>query len=131
MAVHFENGFIAHFHCNWLSPVKVRKTLISGNKKMLVWDDLLSDEKIKVYNKGVNIQDRNGIHKLLVSYRSGDAYIPKVDHTEALKMEVDYFAQCIEKNEKPFNDGEAGLDVVRMLEAADLSLKNDFKKIKL
>jgi predicted dehydrogenase len=131
VAVHFENGFIAHFHCNWLSPVKVRKTLISGDKKMLVWDDMLSDEKIKVYNKGVDIPDKNGIHKLLVSYRSGDAYIPKVDHTEALKMEVEYFAQCIEKNEKPFNDGEAGLEVVRMLEAADLSLKSDFKRIKL
>ena len=132
VTVHFEdNGFIAHFHCNWLSPVKVRKTLISGDKKMLVWDDLSSDEKIKIYDKGVDIENSNGIHKLLVSYRSGDVHIPKVDNSEALKMEVDYFGECIEKNEKPFNDGEAGLEVVRILEAADLSLKNDFKKIPL
>ena len=131
VAVHFDNGFIAHFHCNWLSPVKIRKTLISGNKKMLVWDDLSSDEKVKIYDKGVKIENTEGIHKLLVSYRSGDMYVPKIENTEALKMEVDYFAECIEKSQKPFNDGEAGLQVVKMLEAADKSLKNDCKKIKL
>jgi len=131
VAVHFDNGFIAHFHCNWLSPVKIRKTLISGNKKMLVWDDLSSDEKVKIYDRGVNIENTEGIHNLLVSYRSGDVHVPKVDNIEALKMEIDYFADCIEKNQRPFNDGEAGLKVVRMLEAADKSLKNDCKKIKL
>ena len=131
VSVHVDNGFIAHFHCNCVSPVKVRKTLISGDKKMLVWDDLVSDEKIKIYDNGVNIDNKEGVHNLLVSYRSGDAYIPKVDHTEALKMEVDYFTRCIANNERPFNDGEAGLEVVRLLEAADTSLKNDFKKIKL
>jgi len=66
-----------------------------------------------------------------VSYRSGDMYVPKIDNTEALKLEVDYFAECIEKNQEPFNDGEAGLQVVKMLEAADRSLKNDCKKIRL
>jgi len=131
VAVHFDNGFIAHFHCNWLSPVKIRKTLISGDKKMLVWDDLSSDEKIKVYDRGVNIKNTEGIHNLLVSYRSGDMHVPKVDNTEALKLEVEYFAECIEKNQKPINDGEAGLNVVKMLEAADKSLKSDCKKIKL
>jgi predicted dehydrogenase len=131
VAVHFDNGFIAHFHCNWLSPVKIRKTLISGNKKMLVWDDLSSDEKVKVYDRGVNIKNTEGIHNLLVSYRSGDMHVPKVNNTEALKLEVEHFAECIEKNQKPINDGEAGLNVVRMLEAADKSLKNDCKKIRL
>jgi len=131
VAVHFDNGFIAHFHSNWLSPVKIRKTLISGSKKMLVWDDLSSDEKLKIYDKGVDIENNEGIHKLLVSYRSGDMYVPKIDNTEALKLEVDYFAECIEKNQEPFNDGEAGLQVVKMLEAADRSLKNDCKKIRL
>jgi len=126
-----ESGFIAHFHCNWLSPVKIRKTLISGDKKMLVWDDLSPDEKIKIYDKGVDIKDSTEVHNLLVSYRSGDVHIPKVDNTEALKLEVDYFAQCIEKDEKPFNDGQAGLEVVRILEAAEKSLKNEFKKIQL
>jgi len=131
VAVHFDNGFIAHFHCNWLSPVKIRKTLISGNKKMLVWDDLSSDEKVKVYDRGVNVENSEGIHNLLVSYRSGDMHVPKIDNTEALKLEVEYFVECIEKNKKPINDGEAGLCVVRMLEAADKSLKYDSKKIKL
>lgn len=130
IAVHFEdNGFMAHFHCNWLSPVKIRKTLISGDKKMLVWDDLSSDEKIKIYNKGVEIQNTVGIHNLLVSYRSGDITIPKVDGAEALELEVNYFAECVHHNNTPFNGGEAGLQVVRLLEAADRSLKNDGKKI--
>jgi predicted dehydrogenase len=131
VAVHFDNGFIAHFHCNWLSPVKIRKTLISGDKKMLVWDDLSSDEKVKVYDKGVKIKNTEGIHKLLVSYRSGDMHVPKVENTEALKLEAYYFAECLEKNQKSFNDGEAGLKAVRMLEAANKSLKNDCKKVKL
>ena len=96
-----------------------------------MWDDISSDEKVKIYDKGVRIKNTVGIHKLLVSYRSGDMYVPKVDNTEALKLEVDYFAECIENNHKPFNDGEAGLKVVKMLEAADKSLKNDGKKIKL
>ena len=98
---------------------------------MLVWDDLSSDEKVKVYDKGVKIKNTEGIHKLLVSYRSGDMHIPKVENTEALKLEADYFAECIGNKLKPFNDGEAGLQVVRMLEAADKSLKNDSKKVKL
>jgi predicted dehydrogenase len=131
VAVHFDSGFIAHFHCNWLSPVKVRRTLISGDKKMLVWDDVSADEKVKIYDKGVRIKNTEGIHKLLVSYRSGDMYVPKVENTEALKLEADYFVECIEKDQKPFNDGEAGLQVVKMLEAADKSLKNDYKKIRL
>jgi len=131
IAVHFGNSFIAHFHCNWLSPVKVRRTLVSGDKKMLIWDDLSSDEKVKIYDKGVEIKNTNGIHKLLVNYRSGDVHIPKVNNTEALKLEADYFVECIERNQKPFNDGEAGLMVVRMLEAADKSMKNDCQKVYL
>ena len=131
IAVQFDDGFIAHFHCNWLSPVKVRRTLISGDRKMLVWDDLSSDEKVKIYDKGVKIKNTEGIHKLLVSYRSGDVHVPHIDNTEALKLEVDYFVECLEKNQKPFNDGEAGLKVVKMLEAADRSLKNDNGKIEL
>ena len=132
VGIHFDDdGFIAHFHCNWLSPVKVRRTLISGDKKMLVWDDISSDEKIKIYDKGVDITNTNGIHKLLVSYRSGDVYVPHIDNTEALKLEADYFVECLENGHKPFNDGEAGLKVVKMLEAADKSLKNEGKKIRL
>lgn len=131
IAAHFDNGFIAHFHCNWLSPIKIRKTLISGDKKMLVWDDLESDEKIKIYDRGVEFTTAEGIHKLLVSYRSGDMYAPKVVNTEALKIEAQYFLDCLEQNREPFNNGEAGLKVVRMLEATDVSLKNGGGKVKV
>jgi predicted dehydrogenase len=131
IAAHFDNGFIGHFHCNWLSPVKIRKTLISGDKKMLVWDDLESDEKIKIYDRGVEFKNGDGIHKLLVSYRSGDMYAPKIPDAEALHLEAQYFLECLEKGIEPFNNGEAGLKVVRMLEATDKSLKNGGGKIKV
>jgi len=98
--------------------------LIGGEKKMVVWNDLEADEKIKVYDKGVEISNGQGVYDLLVSYRSGDMWSPKVDQTEALKLETKYFAQCIDKNETPFNDGISGLRVVRLLEAAALSLKD-------
>ena len=134
--VEFEgNAFIAHFHVNWLSPVKVRETLISGDKKMLVWDDLSPDEKVKIYDRGVDVKSANGgkdgIHDLLVSYRSGDVHIPKLEATEALKAEARYFVECVEKSADPFNDGHAGLDVVRLLEAADASLKSGGAKVEL
>jgi predicted dehydrogenase len=131
IAAHFDDGFIGHFHCNWLSPVKIRTTLISGDKKMLVWDDLESDEKIKIYDRGVEFKNGDGIDKLLVSYRSGDMSSPRIPNTEALQLEAQYFLECIEKNIEPFNNGEAGLKVVRMLEATDKSLKNGGEKIRL
>ena len=136
VAIEFEgNGFIAHFHINWLSPVKVRQTLISGDKKMLVWDDLSPDEKVKIYDRGVDIKSsngsKNGIHELLVSYRSGDVHIPKLEATEALKAEAQYFVACVEKNVEPFNNGKSGLEVVRLLEASDESIKNGGKRIEL
>jgi predicted dehydrogenase len=131
IAAHFDNGFIAHFHCNWLSPVKIRRTLISGDKKMLVWDDLAPDEKIKIYDRGVEFKNADGIHKLLVSYRSGDMYSPKISNKEALHLETEYFVECIENNAEPFNNGEAGLKVVKMLEAADKSLKRGGEKVRI
>jgi len=134
VCLHFKDSdFMAHFHVNWLSPVKIRSTLISGDRKMLVWDDLSSDEKVKIYDRGVAINGNgeNGVHKLLVSYRTGDVHIPKLDNAEALKAEVEYFVHCLEKNEEPFNNGQAGLQVVRLLEAADLSLKNGGQRIQL
>ena len=131
IAAHFDNGFIAHFHCNWLSPVKIRRTLISGDKKMLVWDDLESDEKIKIYDRGVEFTNTEGIHNLLVSYRSGDMYAPKIENKEALQLEAEYFADCIDSGKQPFNNGEAGLKVVKMLEAADKSMKKGGEKVKI
>jgi hypothetical protein len=90
---------------------------------MLVWNDLEADEKVKVYDKGVRIASREGVYELLVSYRSGDIWVPKIEQSEALKVELGYFLDCIENDETPFNDGVAGLRVVKMLEAAGESLK--------
>jgi len=114
-----------------LSPVKVRGTLIGGEKKMLAWNDLEADEKIKVYDKGVQVKNGVGVYDLLVSYRSGDMWAPRLAQTEALKMETEHFVRCILNNETPINDGSAGLRVVRMLEACDESLKKNGKMIKL
>jgi predicted dehydrogenase len=122
ITVYFPNNVIGHVNVNWLSPVKIRTTLIGGRDKMLVWNDLEADEKIKVYDKGVTVTSKEGLYDLLVSYRSGDIWAPKVDQTEALTAELAEFLRCIESGDKPFNDGEAGLRVVRMLEAADRSL---------
>lgn len=123
MTIYFPDNVIAHINVNWLSPVKIRTTLIGGEKKMLVWNDLEADEKIKVYDRGVNITGREGVYNALVSYRSGDMWSPKVEAAEALKEEMKYFVSCIERNERPFNDGLAGLRVVKMLEASEESLK--------
>jgi len=131
ITVFFDSNIIAHFNVNWLSPVKIRMTLIGGEKKMLVWNDLESDEKVKIYDRGVNIEDKEGIYELLVSYRSGDILIPVVEKTEALKLEAEYFIDCIENNKTPINDGYAGLNVVRILEASDHSIKNNGKIVKL
>ena len=123
ITIYFPHNTIAHINVNWLSPVKVRTTLIGGEKKMLVWNDLEADEKVKVYDKGVNMTSKEGVYKLLVSYRSGDMWAPKIEQTEALKIELDYFLACIESNQTPFNDGVAGLRVIKLLEAATESLK--------
>lgn len=122
ITVYFPGNVVAHINVNWLSPVKVRMTLIGGRAKMLVWNDLEADEKIKVYDRGVNVTSRQGVYDLLVSYRSGDVWAPKVDQTEALKAELGYFLDCIGTGATPVNDGQAGLRVVRMLEAADRSM---------
>jgi predicted dehydrogenase len=123
LTAYFPDNVIAHINVNWLSPVKVRTTLIGGEKRMLVWNDLEADEKIKVYDRGVKVDSREGLYDLLVSYRSGDMWAPKIENVEALKAELAYFVGCIENRQTPFNDGMAGLRVVKMLEAAEKSLK--------
>jgi predicted dehydrogenase len=122
MTLYFPEQVIAHINVNWLSPVKVRTTLIGGEKRMLVWNDLEADEKVKVYDKGVNITNREGVYELLVNYRSGDMWAPQLEQVEALRQELDYFVECISTGHEPFNDGCAGLRVVKMLEAASQSL---------
>ncbi len=124
ITVHFNNNMIAHFNVNWLSPVKVRTTLVGGEKKMLVWNDLEPDEKIKVYDKGVELTNGEGVYNLRVSYRSGDMYAPKIEQIEALKTESEHFLRCITNGEAPLNDGRAGLRVLKMLDACDRSLKD-------
>jgi predicted dehydrogenase len=131
VTVYFENNMIAHFNVNWLSPVKVRTTLIGGDKKMLMWNDLDNDEKIKIYDKGVDVTSRENVYDLLVSYRSGDVWVPKVPQTEALKLEAEYFVDCITNDKAPINDGLAGLRVVKMLEATNASIKDRGRLIDL
>ena len=95
MTLYFPNKVIAHINVNWLSPVKVRTTLIGGEKRMIVWNDLEADEKVKVYDKGVKITSREGVYDLLVSYRSGDMWSPQLEQVEALSQELNYFVECI------------------------------------
>jgi len=122
MTLYFPQKVIAHINVNWLSPVKVRTTLIGGEKRMLVWNDLEADEKLKIYDKGVEMSSREGVYELLVSYRSGDMWAPQIEQGEALRLEMSYFVECVASGKQPFNNGCAGLRVVRMLEAASESL---------
>ena len=124
ITLYFPNKVIAHINVNWLSPVKVRTTLIGGEKKMLVWNDLEADEKIKIYDRGVQITNRQGLYDLLVNYRSGDMWAPQLEQVEALRQELAYFVDCISNDQTPTNDGRAGLRVVKMLEAANESLRH-------
>jgi predicted dehydrogenase len=131
LTIYYPENVIGHVNVNWLSPVKVRTTLIGGERKMLVWNDLEADEKIKIYDKGVAISSGEARYQTLVSYRTGDMWSPRVEQVEALKIEAAYFVDCILNDKKPFNDGIAGLNVVRMLEAADQSLQQRGKIIQL
>lgn len=131
MTIYFPQNIIAHINVNWLSPVKIRTTLIGGQKKMLVWNDLVADEKVRVYDKGVHMTGGEGIRDVLVSYRTGDMWAPQIEQAEALKVELSYFADCIMNDKTPFNDGRAGLRVVRMLEAADRSIQKRGELVRL
>lgn len=130
LTVYFPDNVLAHINVNWLSPVKVRTTFVGGQKKMLLWNDLDPAEKVRVYDKGADVNTEQGLHKALVSYRTGDMFAPKIEEFEALKVETRYFLDCIQNGTKPFNDGHAGLRVVRILEAAEQSL-NQHKEIVL
>lgn len=124
LTFYYPGNIIAHINVNWLSPVKVRTTLIGGEKKMLVWNDLEPDEKIKVYDKGVQVKTKEGKYNLLVNYRSGDMWAPKVEQTEALKIMAEKFVDYVENGGSVVNDGLAGLNNVKMLEASNKSLAN-------
>jgi len=129
ITMYFPDKVIAHLNVNWLSPVKVRTTLIGGEKKMLVWNDLEADEKIKIYDKGIERSNSNNGYDLRVSYRAGDLWVPRIEQVEALTLEAQYFVDCVLKGETPFNDGNAGLRVVQMLEAIDQSMSQKGKMV--
>lgn len=138
----YGNQFLAHFHLNWLAPVKVRQILIGGSKKMVQFNDVLPDEKIRIYNRGIEIKenrrnktmtpdDREGQYLQMISYRSGDIYSPWLDRTEALFAECEAFGEAVQQGKTPLNDGLAGLRVVLLLEAASRSLSQKGKFIEI
>jgi predicted dehydrogenase len=132
LTVFFDSNAIAHFHVNWIAPVKVRTTLIGGTKRMIVYDDMEPSEKIKVYDKGVElITDEEVVRKILVEYRVGDMTAPKIDGTEALRLMSREFLDAIEQSRAPLTDGQAGYRVVQVLEAANRSLAANGKLVEL
>jgi predicted dehydrogenase len=121
----FNDNTLAHFHVNWLAPRKVRQIIIGGERKMLVFDDMESNEKIKIYDKGITVEqdDREAVYQSLFHYRVGDMWAPRLDPAEALLKECRYLGECIRNAEVPFNSGESGLQVVRILEASTRSMR--------
>lgn len=125
LTCYFSSNLIAHFHVNWMAPVKVRQTLIGGSEKMIVYDDIEMSEKIKVYDKGIIVSDaEEAVYQRHVGYRSGDMWAPRLDNIEALKIEAEHFVECVGAGKQPLSSGHAGLRVVRILEAASQSMAN-------
>lgn len=132
LTLFFNSTLIAHIHVNWLSPVKVRRTLVGGSRNMIVYDDLEPSEKLRIYDRGISMNESpESLYTMLVSYRTGDMSAPQLDITEALRTEALHFAACIQNGERPISDGSAGLRVVRILEAATRSLAEDGRRIEL
>ena len=132
LTVFFEENTIAHLHLNWLAPVKVRRTLIGGSRKMVVYDDLEPSEKVKVYDKGITLDGTaEEVYQRRIGYRAGDMWAPKLEVTEALKVEADHFVRCIQDGQPSLSDGRAGLRVVQVLEAASRSLTERGRPVKL
>ncbi len=133
----FKNKVMANMHVSWLDPCKIRRTTIVGNRKMLVFDDIMQEEKIKIYDKGVIIQKNNipkqpyydTYEQWALTYRSGDIHTPKIENKEPLSIMASHFIDCIRNKKKPLTDGYSGLRVVKVLEAAQQSLKNDGSKV--
>jgi len=131
LTLNYSSGFIAHFNCSWSSPVKVRMMLIGGAEKMCLFNDIEPTEKIKVYDTGYSHQTDEDRRKVLVDYRVGDIHLPKVSNVEALSLMAADFLQSIQQNTEPLSNAKIGLDVVRILEAADMSLKKKGAEIKI
>ena len=123
LTLYFDGSLLAHVHVNWLAPVKIRRTLIGGSRRMIVYDDLEPSEKVKLYDRGVTVTDEpESVYQMLIGYRIGDMWAPQLDMTEALRTEVMHFVRCIEGQDQPITGGEAGLRVVTILEAATRSM---------
>jgi predicted dehydrogenase len=123
MTMFFDTTLIAHIHVNWLAPVKVRRTLLGGSRRMVVFDDLEASEKVKVYDKGISVNPSpENLYQMQVGYRTGDMSAPRLDTTEALAIEAAHFIDCVANTHRPITDGEAGLRIVRLLEAATESM---------
>ncbi len=122
LTVYYDDTMLAHVNVNWLAPVKIRRTLIGGSKKMIVYDALDPAEGVKVYDKGITASHAEDVYKLMINYRSGDMYSPKIDVGEALMTEALHFIDCVTRKQTPLTDGTAGLHVVKILEAATRSM---------
>jgi len=131
MTVNYNSDFIAHFNCSWTSPVKVRQTLIGGDKKMIVFNDLEPSEKIKVYDTGYNHKTHLDKNTIMVDYRTGDVYMPKIQLSEALAGVANDFIQSIIQKKKPLANAELGMQVVKILEASQESIKNKGREVKI
>ena len=143
VTLHFDSAIMAHVHVNWLAPVKVRRTLIGGSRKMIVYDDLEPSEKIKVYDKGITVNaggngsgngsgNGNGHrYAMLVDYRAGDVWSPQLEMGEALGAELRHFIACVDGNATPIVDGQTGLRIVRLLEAATQSMRDAGRPVEL
>jgi predicted dehydrogenase len=132
LTMFFATTLIAHVHVNWLAPVKLRRTLLGGSAKMIVYDDLEPSEKIKLYDRGITLNSNGeNLYQMLVGYRTGDMWAPRLDTTEALKTETAHLRESLEHGTAPLTDGQAGLEVVRILEAATRSMQEHGRPVEL
>ncbi len=131
MTVYFNSGLIGHFHNNWISPVKIRTVLVGGSRKMILYDDMESSEKVKVYDRGIDVVTPEGLREARLAYRLGDMWAPRLDTSEALRLVAAEFADCIATGRTPMTDGISGLNVVKILEASEMSIKHRGKEVKL
>lgn len=126
----YRRDIIAHIHVSWLSPVKIRRIIIGGSKKMIIYDDVEPTEKIKVYDRGIQF-DYSKENPLQPTYRLGDIYIPRLEQKEPLLVEAEHFIDCILTNKKPLTDALFGLSVVKVLEACNISLREGGREVTL
>jgi predicted dehydrogenase len=131
LSVYFDSGLIAHFHNNWLAPVKIRTMIVGGSQKMILYDDMEPSEKVKVYDRGVEVADHEDMQRALISYRLGDMWAPRLEGTEALRLVAAEFVRAASTGQRPLTDGINGLNVVRILEAAEMSIKHRGREVKL